>query len=233
MKLFDREHAQRLWTTGSGYHILFALLLGLFLITAVATQLGLSALLMRGLYQLIFFEALLAAATTRRQLRIGAALFAPTVLSWLMIGEDSVFRLAIGDTLWAGVLPLASSAFLFYLVGLTVARLFKQGKVGWTSVSAACSGYLMLGLAWSGLYGYIERLAPGSFRGLSGSGLDAREGELFYFSFVTLTTLGYGDVSPVGHAAQMVTVLEAIVGQLYLVILIARLVGMVGVAKSD
>jgi hypothetical protein len=54
------------------------------------------------------------------------------------------------------------------------------------------------------------------------------EGELLYFSFVTMTTLGYGDIVPVSLAARMLSVLQAIVGQLFLVILVARLVSMVG-----
>ena len=99
----------------------------------------------------------------------------------------------------------------------------------WAQVSAAASGYLLLGWAWSGLYTWALHVDPtGSFRDPDQV---SEAGGLLYFSFVTLTTLGYGDIVPVSLATRMLVVLEAIVGQLYLVILVARLVGMVGSRK--
>ena len=69
----------------------------------------------------------------------------------------------------------------------------------------------------------LERLSSGYFKMVTDLG--SNNNELFYFSFVTLTTLGYGDVTPLSEPARVLSLLEAIVGQMFLVIMIARLVG--------
>ena len=75
-------------------------------------------------------------------------------------------------------------------------------------------------------YAATELNLPGSFYGLAGGGHDEMTRELFYYSYVTLTTLGYGDIGPVSPVARSLVTLEAVVGQLYLVVLVASLVGM-------
>ena len=98
-------------------------------------------------------------------------------------------------------------------------------------INASLCAYLLLGLGWTKCYALIEIWQPDSFRMLedgiaafSGQDLDAGVRRV-YFSFVTLLTLGYGDVVPVGSIARMSAVMEAFAGQVFLVVLIARLVG--------
>jgi hypothetical protein len=89
--------------------------------------------------------------------------------------------------------------------------------------------YFFIGLMWSFVFSVLESLQPGSFR--FGQGLTANVKNFIYYSFVTQTTLGYGDITPVTPPARNLSVLEAIIGQLYLAVLIARLVG-VQIAQS-
>lgn len=81
--------------------------------------------------------------------------------------------------------------------------------------------YLLLGLEWAVGYGIIDAYLPGAFTG-SGRGIQ----HWVYFSFVTLTTLGYGDIVPVARAARSATMLEALVGQLYPAVILARVVSL-------
>lgn len=81
--------------------------------------------------------------------------------------------------------------------------------------------YLLLGLEWAVGYGIIDAYLPGAFTG-SGRGIQ----HWVYFSFVTLTTLGYGDIVPVARAARSATILEALVGQLYPAVILARVVSL-------
>jgi hypothetical protein len=84
---------------------------------------------------------------------------------------------------------------------------------------------------WSFLYGVLDLVEPGSFAISEAQTLGERTIYLYY-SFVTITTLGYGDVTPISYIATSLAVLEAVVGQLYLVVLVAWLVGMYVSKKS-
>ncbi len=88
--------------------------------------------------------------------------------------------------------------------------------------------YLLSGLTWSSLYTLIEVAQPGSFYVSSAQNLDQviNWSDLLFFSFATLTTLGYGDITPVTSVARSLALLEAVFGVLYNAILIARLVGL-------
>ena len=85
--------------------------------------------------------------------------------------------------------------------------------------------YLLLGVMWSLLYGLLDTLTPGSFNGLKQDLDGSHYNDLLYFSFVTLTTLGFGDITPASEIAKVFVYIEAIVGQFYLAVLVAGLVG--------
>ena len=229
-----RRRLQRRWEEGLGYHVLLvALLLGL-LLALLVENLGWSAVLLRGAYLLIFLEALSAAARRRIELLFGVILFLPELSNFLFFGEKSLLDLfpAIESRVVSTAFVGGSTAlFHFYLVALTVRRIFQQTTITWSQVSAAASAYLLLGYAWRGIYIYLEQAEAGiSFEGVTVGG---EEGDFIYYSFVTLTTLGYGDITPVTMAAKFLSILEAIIGQLFLVILLARLVGMVRVRGRE
>ena len=90
-------------------------------------------------------------------------------------------------------------------------------------VGAICI-YLLLGVMWSIAYGVIEYLQPGSFKGLTEAAEPAWNTDWVYYSFVTITTLGYGDITPLTQTARSLSFAEAIVGQFYIAVLVAGLV---------
>jgi hypothetical protein len=113
--------------------------------------------------------------------------------------------------------------FFFYVVTVFLAFLFKEDEVTADVIMAAVCGYVFIGLMWAFAFAVLENLQPGSFRLVEGGREDIRN--FTYYSFVTQTTLGYGDITPLTAPARSLSLLEAIIGQLYLAVLIARLVG--------
>jgi len=122
----------------------------------------------------------------------------------------------------------ASFAALFGFLLTTITFTLKQVAVG-TDISpnrlvGAVCVYLLLGVIWAIAYTILEMVSPGSFGGfvpLQGRGWD---NEWLYFSFVTMTTLGYGDLLPVSATARALAYMQAVFGQLYVAILVAGLV---------
>ena len=119
--------------------------------------------------------------------------------------------------------------FFFWAAALIVASLFRR-QLSLDDVFGTICGYLLLGMAWGVLYSMLDTLWPGSFQ------IDVRLAEqvqaghsrihLFsYFSFITLMTVGYGDVTPISPAARTCAWMEALTGQFYLAVLVAGLVG--------
>ncbi len=123
-------------------------------------------------------------------------------------------------------------ALVFYLfvAGVIIAHVLGHEEVVSDTLFGAACVYLLLGLIWMVAYTLLERVHPGSF---DFDSVDAASGvpgifDFLYYSFVTLTTLGYGDVTPLTPRARSLAILEAIVGVLFVAVLIARLVGLYG-----
>jgi hypothetical protein len=120
------------------------------------------------------------------------------------------------------------SGFHFVLmivfIAIILAGVFRSQRITLDSIFAAFVGYLLLAFAFGLLYRMMFFWSPESFKGAVG-----REfvfGELLYFSLVTIATLGYGDIVPVTNTARTIAVLEAVVGQFYVAVIVAVLVGM-------
>jgi hypothetical protein len=123
-------------------------------------------------------------------------------------------------------LDLAGRLVFTLLLGLVVTlRVFRAGNVSHHRIQGAVVVFLLSGLAWGYLFEMIAVLDPAAFQ-LAGSHEEpvVRMGVFRYFSFVTLTTLGYGDILPVSPIARALTTLEALFGQLYPAVVVARLV---------
>jgi voltage-gated potassium channel len=86
--------------------------------------------------------------------------------------------------------------------------------------------YLLMGVIWAIVYSFVDYISPDSFSGMVSEAQEDRFLGFLYYSFVTLTTLGYGDILPVKPIARACGYLEAVIGQIYLVVLIAGLVGL-------
>lgn len=116
---------------------------------------------------------------------------------------------------------------MFWVTSAWIAAraLLAPGPVDLNRIAGSVCIYLMAGFIWTYLYIFQNLLVPGSFRGISSGTLEETLPELAYHSFVTLTTLGYGDITPVTPFARTLGNLEAIFGQFYIAILVASLVG--------
>ncbi len=132
------------------------------------------------------------------------------------------------------VVSTAFFALFFLLITVVIIRhILSVPKVTSDTIFGAICAYLVLGMVWTMVYSLLEILAPGSFLhggesvaiAFNGTGEPAIS-NFIYYSFVTLTTLGYGDITPGTSPAAALSSLEAVTGQLYLAILIARFVGL-------
>jgi hypothetical protein len=124
--------------------------------------------------------------------------------------------------------PVLTTFFIAYTAYRILMYVLRQEKVSSETIYAALSVYLMIGLVWAMLHFGLESVQPGSYNGLNkvGGYAGGLGSACNYYSFVTLTTLGYGDVTPITPAARSLSYVEALMGQLFLAVLIARLVGL-------
>jgi hypothetical protein len=124
----------------------------------------------------------------------------------------------------SGVLSIV---ILLLYVRIVLLVMFRQGPVSWSRIQGGVCAYLLVGMAWASAFDLVEQFHPGSFRFVSEpTNMDQLTSKLVYFSFTTLTTVGFGDVLPVYPFARSLAIAEAIVGQLFPAILIGALVAM-------
>ena len=171
--------------------------------------------------------------TARGELEL-ALLFSAVVVG-LVVAADRRRRLAGGlAVLWLGLTwavpgdEIASDIALLGLCVVTIESVLVRALTARTvdaeALSAAIAAYVLIGVAWAVAYTMLETLDPGAFR-LAAAEAGRPWSALLYFSFATLTTLGYGDVTPLSLTARAWAGVQAMSGTLYLAILIARLVG--------
>ena len=167
------------------------------------------------------------ASGKKSSLLVALAILVPAVaLVWLDHFDPS--------TSYALPRSILSILFFTYIGGMILTHALKAERVTFDKICAALCSYLLIGVIFAFLYSLLEFLNPGMFlaggevipqgdpRAFHGAGL----GQAIYFSFTTLTTLGYGDIAGATPVAKNLSVLEALIGQIYLVVLVARLVGM-------
>lgn len=199
-----------------------SLFLGLIVLTGfVLPSLGFGKRDLR-LYGDIVFSVLLisgvAIAWGQRKLFL-LAVFISTialVVRWLALWGETP-RLEVWSNSWSLLAILIIALVL-------LAQVFRAGPVTHLRIQGAIAVYLLFGMGWAHAYTIAGALIPGSFN-YSGGELSTVQ-DWAYYSFVTLTTLGYGDIVPVRPVARNLAVGEALTGQLYLAVMIARLVAM-------
>jgi len=124
------------------------------------------------------------------------------------------------------VASLGLQSLALFIITLSILKdVLIGGEIDGNRVMGSACIYLLFGIIWTGLYTMVEIVNPGSFS-LSGHTTETMRFDLWYFSMVTLTTLGYGDIAPLAPVAKSLAVVEAVTGQLILVILVARTVGL-------
>ena len=119
---------------------------------------------------------------------------------------------------------VALIGFMLVAISFTMQQIAFSNEINTNRIIGAICVYLLLGVIWAMTYTLVDTISPGSFAGFSPTDDLGWDSEWLYFSFVTMTTLGYGDILPVSAAARGLAYMQAIVGQFYIAILVAGLV---------
>lgn len=203
------------------------LLVTLFALLAVypylLTKQGGPSLLLLALTSAVLISGVYAVCRSLAHLLIGTGLLLPALYGnwWALVDVHP----AIGI-----VLMLSETGFYVFLIVLLMRHVL-HGRVHLLDkLFGALSVYLLIGLAFFTVFELLYMLDPGSLRGPNAA-LDWSD--ILFFSYVTLTTLGYGDITPVTPVAQSIAVLEVIVGVFYMAVLVAWLVGSLGALRTD
>ncbi len=157
----------------------------------------------------------------RWMFRIGVTL----AVSWVTLEVVYLFLQVEALVIMVGLVALVFVA----LVGFIAMRdVLYGGEVDQNRLMGAMCVYLLIGLAWAFAFTLIHIVSPTSFEGVAGPTTEAHAKaiQFLYYSFVTLTTLGYGEITPASPVAQTLAYMEAVTGQFYLTILVAARVGM-------
>jgi len=219
--LADHGTARELALTGRRYPRFVLLLIAML---AELTLAPFIELLPRGLVlvELVTTSVLLAALAIAGSHPIAVLLFSGALIVDLAASVSA-------DTFTAAAAHALRLVFLCYVVALVIRRVLADRAVSLDTVAGAACAYMLLGIVWGEFFMLLEICRPGSFHVPSawtqGAGRSLRS-SLMYFSFATLTTVGYGAIHPNDPAAGSICTSEALIGQLYLAIMIARLVGL-------
>ncbi len=202
----------------------------LLLVYPFFEQTSFGRFVLNGIFSLIMFSAAWAVHEKRIWLVISCTLGIPwIVINWTYslvlagvcpaIAHDSVMQTA------AMLSHIFFTGFVEYSMLVAILR---DQKVTLDTLYRAVSGYLMLGLLWAAAYALVGHYDSNAFGGafLRGDRDQISWNNYLYFSYVTLSTLGYGDITPISAHARSLAILEMVVGPLYLAVLIARLVAM-------
>lgn len=195
-------------------------LVALLLITPLVQGLNHAALIEAVLLSVVLVSAVLAVSADRSTLIIALFLGVPAVLAkW----SHHFFP----EFVPAEVVPLAAITFAGFVVFQLLRFILRASDVDTEVLCAGIATYLTLGLLWTFAYVLVTCVSPNAFA--IGGQPEARVltgFDMLYFSYVTLCTVGFGDITPVTPAARMLAVLEALTGTIYLAVLVARLVSM-------
>ena len=194
------------------------------------------SLLQRSLFNVLFLFVVISAIRTLSRSRFRR---------WAAATAGVFALLLVAATEYRPSTVMSTATYLCYVVVFALLlrslaeSVFGGGLVDFNRIAGAASIYLLIGLLFTLAYCLLETLRPGSFNletVAKNNGVDQDIfGDFLYFSNVTLTTLGFGDIVPVSKSAKSLATFEAIIGQLFMAIIMARLVGLhiAQTAKSD
>jgi hypothetical protein len=198
----------------SAVHLLIALLL-LFISCPFLLQLSSGKVIESAMITLVLFSALFA-ISDRISLIMGLIL---ALLALSGQWGTLFWKKNILDPLYL----LPAIAFILIVIYHLLRFTLKAKEVGIETICASISGFLMMGLLWSRIYEFIGKLNPQAFA-FQKPGDVMSSFTAFYFSFTSLTTIGFGDITPVTPVARMMVVMEAVTGMFYMAVIVATLV---------
>ncbi len=205
------------------FRFLFAALMILVAVMPFLRPGAFGAGILQVLFTLLLLSGLYAVGDGKRALVVAAVFAGPAlVLAWAGRFTANTALGGMGALLLAGFLVFTATQILGYIV--------RARRVTSELIFGAVSVYLMMGVVGALLFAVLDLWSPGSLRMPGGAGSAVDDATQFsavaYYSFVTLTTLGYGDITPVSRMARSLSTMEAVTGQLYLAVLVARVVGL-------
>jgi hypothetical protein len=179
-------------------------------------------LLLGSLNVAILVAAARAATQTHR-----AFLLVVVFLALPSVGLQAAYLITNSPTI-GDLFFLTYALFYLFTVMHVLRYVLASGQVTADKIHGAIAAYILIGLLWASIYVFLDELHPGSFAyGVAGEAAKRlNPEELLYFSFVTLTTTGYGGIAPVTAHARSLAILEQLAGTFYIAILIARLTGL-------
>ncbi len=207
--------------------LLVSLLLLPLLLFSLAAKPG-AALVAGGAITAVLLGGIHAVSGSKRHLLVGVVLMLPALfVRWFGLATG------IGSDALLMVPSLYDIIPLLFFVYVLCDYVFRSDQVRADHMRGAACIYLLLGMVWASVYLVLERWRPGSFRFplADGEHYMGVYRELIYFSYVTLTTLGYGDSVPIAPLARAFALLESISGVLFVGILVARLAGVLGMSR--
>ena len=216
MKIEDTK-ILRFWNEDRSLTVMLLLLLSFIFILVPTVDRGkYSALLLKVIYSFILITGILSVAKQKKHL-IVVSIFA-------IIGFIANWLSQVSPTKPLLILHDFTTIFFNAVFALAILiKTFKEGEITYHRIVGSIVVYLMVGLIFTYIFHAVYLVnGPSSFNNISGAGLK----EFAYFSFTSLTTMGYGDITPVHPLARSLANSEALIGQLYPAILIARLVSM-------
>jgi voltage-gated potassium channel len=178
------------------------------------------------LLSLVLLSAVLAVADRKGVFFIALVLAIPAIVGrWI-----NHFR---PDLVPPPVFLVAGLALIAFVVANLLRFVLRAPSVNTEVLCASISAYLMLGLLWTVAYWLVAQVTPNAFAFNTGPKETMSGFNAFYFSFITLSTVGYGDITPASRIARWLAATEAMTGLLYVTVLIARLVSLYSTPKSQ
>lgn len=208
------------WRTDKGLSAMLVLLALTILVGVPLSQARQGDLIFGILFSLLLVTGVVTVAH-RRLLTAAVAMVAGAtlVLRWASFrSPDSSLRI------WSDALAIVA---LSTFTALVLVQVFREGPITTYRIQGSILVYLLIGFTWSVGYQLVHTVVPAAFSFAQGDpGPGHARDPLIYYSFVTLTTVGYGDITPLHPTARSLAMAEALIGQLYPAILIARLVSL-------
>lgn len=211
-----KSRLARFWDEDRGLSVLLGFLAVIaFIVAPLAEATGGGGTALRVCVSLMFaWGAYVLSPRRRDRLTVALLAAAPILLGWVEYVHPA--------PLWQAAAALSACLFALALAAVITLRVFQEGPITIHRVVGSIAVYLMIGIAFGEAARCVRIVDPGAYASASFSQIDRPE--LYYFSLVTLSTVGYGDITPVHPFARSLAVLEALIGQLFPAILIARLV---------
>jgi hypothetical protein len=224
-----RLHPRHFWSSESGLTGLLIFLVGYLVMLNALSEFAFGRVAARLFFSLIIITGIL---TIFKQRWLHGFVIALAAVGLALNWAEEFRPGGALTTLNAGI----SLMYLGLLMAVVATQVFAAGRVTRHRICGAIVVYLLLGAIWALLYQLVALTIPQAFRFSeppAGGDPDVLQRLMTYYSFITLTTTGYGDITPVHPVARTLAMLEALVGQLYPAITLARLVSLAVMHQTE